>query len=237
MAAEREVDIRVIPLPPERTGGRAAWVVTETDAVEEAAIEALALEAGVEEVAEARREPGRRRATPRTIRLHLPGGAEVGAEVVASVAELLADHIERLEPDITIAPPAVLLQARRNARARAEFLEEVGALTSAQVAELAGSSARNRAALANRWRREGRIFAVTYRERLLYPAFQFDGEGNPRSLIAAVLAALPVTDPWAVALWFVACTGQLGDRRPIDLLETAPDAVIAAASRVTDLPF
>jgi hypothetical protein len=54
---------------------------------------------------------------------------------------------------------AAVLQARQNAAARHQFLEEFPALTSADVADAAGSKATNRASLANRWREEGKVFA------------------------------------------------------------------------------
>lgn len=47
---------------------------------------------------------------------------------------------------------------------------------------------------AYRWRREGRIFAVTHGGTDLYPAFQFGDDGQPRPIIAEVLAIL-AADP------------------------------------------
>src|SRR5262249_25618417 len=55
---------------------------------------------------------------------------------------------------------AEIWHLRRNAEARRAFLSEFGTLNSMQVAQLAGSRAANRAALANRWKAQGRIFAV-----------------------------------------------------------------------------
>jgi uncharacterized protein (DUF2384 family) len=39
---------------------------------------------------------------------------------------------------------------------------------------------------------------------------------------------------WQAALWFVGPNGWLGSRRPVDLLESEPDAVVAAARREAD---
>jgi len=99
------------------------------------------------------------------------------------------------------------------------------------VAELAGSQAKNRAALANRWKQEGRIFSVQYQGATLFPGFQFDAAGRPRPVIADVIGALGHRgSEWELALWFVAETGWLGGRRPIDLLDSDPEAVRRAAS-------
>ena len=130
--------------------------------------------------------------------------------------------------------PAAVLQARRNAEARNALFAEFGALRSAEVAEFAGSRAANRAALANRWRGEERVIAVQVGDELLYPGFQFTSEGKPHPTVASALAELRskghVSD-WQAALWFVAANGWLGGRRPVDLLDAEPDAVVDAAAR------
>jgi hypothetical protein len=143
--------------------------------------------------------------------------------------------IAALMPPATDLPtPASLLQARRNAEARNGLFAEFGALRSADVAELAGSRAANRAALANRWRGEQRVIAVQVGDELLYPGFQFTSEGKPHPTVASALAKLRSTghvSDWQAALWFVAANGWLGGRRPVDLLDAEPDTVVDAAAR------
>jgi hypothetical protein len=141
--------------------------------------------------------------------------------------------IDLLTPASDIPRPESVLQARRNSEARRRFLEEFGALTSGEIADLAESTAANRSALANRWRKEGRVFAVTLHDTLYYPAFQFGEHGRPLPVIARVLNALEAQElgEWEVALWFAKRTGWLGDRRPVDLLRDEPDAIVEAAMR------
>jgi hypothetical protein len=130
---------------------------------------------------------------------------------------------------------AEIAQLRRNAEARKAFLAEYAALTSKQVAELAGSRATNRAALANRWKAQGRIFAIEAGGQSLFPAFQFGEDGQSRPVVAEVLAALgPKTSGWQTALWFTGANGWLGAKRPVDLLESTPEAVAAAAHQEAD---
>lgn len=148
--------------------------------------------------------------------------------------------VDALMPDqIAVPTPAAVLQAQRNAVARSALLEEFGALRSHEVAELAGSRAANRAALANRWRAEGKVDAVAVGDELLYPGFQFTPEGRPRPVVGAALRLLrsdPHTTDWQAALWFTTPTGWLAGRRPVDLLDEDPDAVVEAAQReVRDL--
>jgi hypothetical protein len=140
--------------------------------------------------------------------------------------------IETMLPPLPVLlpSPVAVLQARRNAEARAALLREFGALTSTQVADLAGSRAANRAALANRWKQEGRIFSVNHRETILYPAFQFDPEGRPRPVIAEVIRTLGSKSmDWELALWFTTNIGWLDGRRPVDLLDSDAAAVAGAA--------
>lgn len=135
------------------------------------------------------------------------------------------------EAGATLSEPAVL-QARRNAAARHELIEEFGGLSSAEIADLAGSRAANRAALANRWRAEGRVFSVPMPDGQIYPGFQFDEQTRPRPAIGEVLAALnqaPDLTPWQRALWFTSSNGYLGGARPVDRLDADPEAVVGAA--------
>ncbi len=136
------------------------------------------------------------------------------------------------------ASSAVIYQARRNASLRAEFVRTCELLDAEQVHALYGSSAKNRAALAARWRSDRKIFAIELRGRLLYPAFQFDEVGRPRAIIGRVLKALgPGTGPWQTAIWFTTPNSWLDRQKPVDLLEGEPDRVIDAADDVSDPAF
>jgi hypothetical protein len=139
--------------------------------------------------------------------------------------------IEAMLPDSPVPTPPAVLQARRNAAAREALIAEFGLLSSSDIAIRAGSRAKNKAALANRWKQERRIFSVPLQGSVFYPAFQFDDEGQPCAAVAGVLRALGVKlSDWSLALWFTGRYGSLGDRRPVDLLATEPDRVAAAAA-------
>jgi hypothetical protein len=152
------------------------------------------------------------------------------ASLEARMHELRQALTEQMVPDLDLPSDATVVLARRNAKRRAELLREFGALSGEQIAQ-ERSRAANRHALAARWRKEGRIFGVPYRGHTLYPAFQFDKEGALRPAIARVLAALPreQMSAWETALWWTAANGRLDGRRPVDLLDSEPEAVVAAA--------
>lgn len=148
--------------------------------------------------------------------------------------EKLAGLLEELAPSSPSAAETAHL--RRNAQARRAFLAEFGTLTSREVADLAGSSATNRAALANRWKSEGRIFAVETGGQTLFPAFQFsDDDGQPRPVVSKVLAHLqPRLSGWQIALWFSGRNGWLGAKRPVDVLTSNPIGAVEAARQESE---
>jgi len=142
--------------------------------------------------------------------------------------------IEHMSAQAALPSEQAARQAQRNAQARAELLDEFGAMTAEEIGEQ-HSRARNRHALAARWRKERRLFGVAHQGRSLYPRFQFDPtSGALRPAIRDVLAALPTDrmSDWEVALWWTAANGWLGGSRPVDLLDDAPDEVVAAAARL-----
>jgi hypothetical protein len=143
--------------------------------------------------------------------------------------------ITAMLPQSAIPSPPQVLQARRNAVARDALFREFGALTSTDIGELAGTKATNRAALAHRWKADGRIFSVPHQSGNVFPGFQFSGEGQPLPAIADVIEILGDRfAAWELALWFTTPNGWLGGRRPVDLLERDPDRVSAAANHAAE---
>lgn len=146
----------------------------------------------------------------------------------APAAPQMTELIESMTPaDVPTA--ATVLQARRNSAARMAVAREFGLLSADEVAELRGSTAANRSALASRWKQEGRLLAVQHHGRDRFPGFQLDAEGRPVPAIADIVARLG--QGWETALWLVASNPDLDDDRPVDRLRDDPAAVIAAAER------
>jgi hypothetical protein len=174
------------------------------------------------------------------------GEAEVLLAVYLLVHAFESEHeqadalIDALSPHRVLGP-AAHEQMRLNAEARQRFLEEWPCLTSAEVADLVGSTASNRAAAAHKLLSRGAIFAVSYKGRKhLYPAFQFDeAHGRPRPGLDEALQRLRAAGlrGWELAFWFTEPNGWLDeDARPVDLLASDPEAVAAAAGHEADVP-
>lgn len=81
-----------------------------------------------------------------------------------------------------------------------------------------------------------RIFSFDWHGEVWVPLFQLDRRSlSPRSRPARVLAELrPVCDGWAILRWYARPNRWLQDLAPIDLLDSQPDQVLAAARAVHD---
>jgi hypothetical protein len=134
--------------------------------------------------------------------------------------------------------PAGVWHAQRSAEARLALVSEHGAWTATEVAKRAGSDSANRSALASSWRAAGRVLGVEWSGSVVFPAFQFGADGRPLPVIASVVTHLRGAglDDWQAALWFASPTGWLDDRRPVDVLDRAPEAVESAAAQFNDRP-
>lgn len=136
----------------------------------------------------------------------------------------------------SLAPPpsdAEVRMASRIAQARADILREFGYVTRDQLA--AASSAKVPTTMVDNWRKRGKVFSVPLpeagpRTAEVYLGFQFH-EGKPLPVVERVIAAFQGRRTgWSLAHWFVGGNGMLEDSaRPVDLLTSAPDAVVDAA--------
>jgi hypothetical protein len=98
----------------------------------------------------------------------------------------------------------------------ARLLQEQRHRQSASLAELIG---------------RGEVFAFTWASRLWVPMFQFDLSAlsvkwAPRCVRLELDLA---DDPWAVAQWFIQPNSWIGNRRPLDLIDTDVREVLNAA--------
>lgn len=141
-----------------------------------------------------------------------------------------------------IAPPLSMNEAQmaqRVAIARATILEEFGYFTREQLAK--HSRARDPRGLIDTWRSRGKVFAVslpqsTAKDADVYLSFQFS-EGKPLPIIGSVIRIFGKSlNGWEMAHWFTSGNSMLPDSsRPVDLLESAP-ADVEAAARFDALP-
>jgi hypothetical protein len=55
---------------------------------------------------------------------------------------------------------------------------------------------------ASDWKRDGRIFGVTFDGKEYFPRYEFDALNQPLPVIRDILEAFGPVDPWKIAAWF-----------------------------------
>lgn len=127
--------------------------------------------------------------------------------------------------------PAVAraVQAEHNLVARIEA--EFGLYTSAQVGKMLGSRSSAPRNLAASTHREGATIALHRGTHLTYPGFQFGPDGQPLPVIRQ-LRDLAESNDWTetgLIQWLCAPTTYLDGKRPVDVIATNPDRLVAVA--------
>lgn len=140
------------------------------------------------------------------------------------LAELM---VPKVQPSKLLLKKAAML-----ARAKKTVLESSEWLTSTELAELANLSTRNPSAQPNKWKKAGKIFAIHHAGSDYYPGYALDPKNGYRPFqpLAKILDVFSShKDSWGIAIWFTSQNSYLGAERPLDLLLTEPDQVLAAA--------
>ena len=160
-----------------------------------------------------------------SVQLPLPPGREDAAEPLRQTLQAIApfvaagtlaqqDQVFRNVVDgIIAATPIRGLDAVRAAleqRAINAVFSGTEWLTAEQIGRLRDPDAKNPHGTANRWRAEGRVFALTKAGVLYHPRYAFDELLDPHPVVAQVLAALAGYSPYRVASWFESSNGHLG---------------------------
>lgn len=164
------------------------------------------------------------------------------SEILATLAPVVAQRVvearrkssERLldallEGVVPRAPDIKLV--RMEANAIKAILEHCVWLTAQQIGELGRFSKSNLAAPANRWKNERKLFAVEYDGQGRFPRYALDENYRPLPAMETVLRILGMISNWRIAAWFESSNAWLDNRRPREVLATAPEDVIEAAKQ------
>jgi hypothetical protein len=171
-------------------------------------------------------------AGPDVVMARLTGGVfgtAAGRRVVAAKAKPARSLATPL-PAVSLPELPLDEATRRWAERKEAMLRDNDVVTAVELAGVTGSSAVNKSSRANEWRSNGRIFGVNDGKQWVYPLFQIK-EGRPHKLVSEVLRLLrPKMTDWEIFAWFTApdmwsCQG----RKPKDLLDESPKAVVEAA--------
>jgi hypothetical protein len=126
-------------------------------------------------------------------------------------------------PAITFANPQYL---------REHVLQSADWLTAKQVSQRSGSSNVNASALPNRWKKSGKVFAITIGKKDLFPSYIFSDDGKPLPIVSILLARFhDKKSVFKTALWFASSNSWLNGKAPKDMLNKDVQAVITAADK------
>ncbi|MTD26722.1 DUF2384 domain-containing protein [Erwinia sorbitola] len=115
---------------------------------------------------------------------------------------------------------------------RALVLSEGEWLSSGELSDRAHFTNANRSAGPNAWKRRGKTFAISIEGHDRYPDYAFDEAWQPLPVVKQVLEIFEGTrTSWSLAAWFISENSWLAGRRPKDLLNSDPQAVIKAAQQ------
>ncbi|WP_336960310.1 hypothetical protein [Sphingobium aquiterrae] len=208
----------------ETLSGTAAEVRKKLRSADDDQVVALALEHGT---------PKLRQALAQAVTLITP---LILARLARRDQETLDKLVDALVPQVP-PPQHLVAEARMNAEARTEVLMSAEWLTAAQLSELAGFSGQNASAQPNKWKRDGKIFAVRQKGNDYYPGYALDADARYRPLkgLAPILKRFGSDlEDWDIAIWFASVNSFLGGVRPMDMLKSDPDRVLAAAQDEID---
>lgn len=119
---------------------------------------------------------------------------------------------------------ATAAQLRDRVLAKAEWL------TAQEVSENAGYKNANSSVQPNKWKKAGRIFAITVDGKDRFPAYALGVDGKPLPQMAEVLSVLcPHRQPLAIASWFASANSWLGSKTPMESIADNPQGVLKAA--------
>ncbi len=151
---------------------------------------------------------------------------------VALQDEKMQRLVDLLIEDLAL-PQTAFTEAKMRGDAIRHLLTSGKWLTATEIGSLGNYSGSNPAAPANRWKKEGKVFAVTHKGKDFFAAYQFDDAMTPRPVMAEVLTLfVQKRDPWKIAAWFASVNGWLRGKRPQDCLDDVPSVVAAARQEV-----
>lgn len=114
-------------------------------------------------------------------------------------------------------------------------------LTAEQISQLAGFASENPSAQPSKWKNHQRIFSLKKGATQLFPRYALDENYRPLPVMAVLLASFKnLKHGWGLAQWFATSNTLLAGRRPMEMLQSHPANVIAAAEyeaeRIADGP-
>jgi hypothetical protein len=169
-------------------------------------------------------------------------------QLVELVRTLQAEHSQAIRDDllqvlmsreVSLTPPATLMQARRLAAHR-DALLATPVLTHETLSELReDKSVSSTRTWLTRRRGDHALFTVNHKGRTLIPAFQLDEHGEPRTELQPILSVLHDggIQGWSLWTWLTKPTSFLSGGVPEQMARTDPARALRAARRFAAGPI
>lgn len=137
--------------------------------------------------------------------------------------------------------PRLLAMAKLDlmrAELRVNFFSTYPVLDEMAVHDLADCKTAGKCTIARKWRSEERIIGLPFGDIVVYPAFQFQSNGEPYPLLLEVNKAFPkdCTD-WQRVSWLVSPNEWLDGEIPVSAIQQGDPEVVEAASHAYEVPI
>jgi hypothetical protein len=169
------------------------------------------------------------------------------SQLVELIGKLQAERTEAVRDEllqvlmsreVSLIPPATLIQAQRLAALR-DALLATPVFTHETLSELRGNArpSSTRTWLTRR-RDEHALFSVNVKGTTVIPAFQFDESGEPRRELQPIVSVLHEggIEGWSLWTWLTKPTSFLSGGIPEEVARTNPERALRAAQRFAPAP-
>lgn len=117
-----------------------------------------------------------------------------------------------------------------NALRRRAFLKEYPALDATTVQQHFGYPSLNSFAATTTQESSRQILGLPVGNESVFPAFQFNEDGQPIHLVSEVLKRLPADfTPWQIAFWIVSPNASLDGATPLSAIQEGNQSVLGSA--------
>lgn len=147
-------------------------------------------------------------------------------------AEKLVALIDSLFISDLQSAQSMMSQMGMIAAAKQEVLKSSQWLTTEDLLRLEGFSSSDPAAHPDSWVADGLIFTLRIGGTDFFPFYALDPSRNylpHKSLVEILRVFSQQKDGWGLSYWFASVNGFLGGKRPLDLLHSHSEFVLAAA--------
>lgn len=132
---------------------------------------------------------------------------------------------------MSLSERSLAIEKQMIVRAKQKVLSATSWFTQAELAGAISVSSPYLDAELRAWKETKMIFSVVHEGVELFPAYAFaDIKPQPLPALRAILILFDgKKNDWGAAYWFAGANGYLGGKRPQNVLQTDPEAVLLAA--------